>query len=272
MTVNGDSVFEPDETFAVNLTSPVNATIADAQGLGTIGNDDNPGLSIGDVAIVEPESGTRTATFVVTLSPASAGTVTVDYQTASDTATAGSDYETASGPLTFAPGTSTQPVAVTINADSDTESPETFFLNLSNANGAPIARSQAVGRIFDPGSFFTLVPCRVLDTRNPNGPYGGPAIAANTTRSFVLAGRCGIPATARAVSVNVTVTGPTVGGNLRLFGAGALVPVVSTLTYSAGQTRGNNGVVGPSPTGLAIRAVQASGSVHAIVDVNGYFE
>jgi Calx-beta domain/FG-GAP-like repeat len=273
VTVNGDHAFEADETFAVNLSSPVNVTIADPQGTGTIGNDDNQGLSIADLAIVEPPSGTRTATFLVTLSPTSGGTVTVDYDTASDTATAGTDYQSASGTLTFTPGTPTQPVSVTVNADSDTESPETFFVNLSNASGgAAIAVSQAVGSIYDPGIFFTLVPCRVFDTRNPNGPYGGPSIAANTTRNFVLAGQCGIPATARAVSINVTVTGPTAPGNLRLFAAGAPVPLVSTLNYSAGQTRGNNAFVGLGPTGLAVRAVQGSGSVHVILDVNGYFE
>jgi hypothetical protein len=69
--------------------------------------------------------------------------------------------------------------------------------------------------------------------------------------------------------VNVTVTSPSVAGNLRLFAAGAAVPLVSTLNYSAAQTRGNNAVVGVGATGLAVRAVQASGSVHAILDVNG---
>ncbi len=272
VTVNGDRVFEPDETFSVNLASPQNATIADGQGVGTIGNDDNAGLSIADLAIVEPLSGTRVATFLVTLAPTSGGTVTVDYQTANDTATAGSDYQTAAGTLTFPPNTPTQPVSVTVNADVDTEGVETFFVNLSNASGASIATSQATGSIFDPGSFFALVPCRVLDTRNPNGPYGGPALTANQTRSFVVAGRCGIPASARAISVNVTVTGPTAAGNVRLFAAGAPVPLVSSLNYSAGQTRGNNGVVGLSATGLAIRAVQGAGTTHVILDVNGYFE
>ncbi len=271
VTVNGDHVFEANETFAVNLSSPVNVTIADAQGQGTIGNDDNAGLTIADVAVVEPVAGTRIATFLVTLSPASAG-ATVDYQTASDTATQGSDYENSAGTLVLTPGTPAQPISVTINADGDTEGTETFFVNLTNPSGAPIAVSQAVGSIYAPGSFSTLVPCRVFDTRNPNGAYGGPALAANSTRSFVLAGQCGIPATARAVSVNVTATGPTVAGNLRLFAAGGAVPNASTVNYSAGQTRANNALVGIGPTGLAVRAVQASGSVHVILDVNGYFE
>jgi len=124
-----------------------------------------------------------------------------------------------------------------------------------------------------PADFFTLPPCRVLDTRNPTGAYGGPALAAGQSRTFALGGPCGIPASARAVSVNVTVTQPTAPGNIRLYRAGTALPPVSSLNYSAGQTRGNNALVRLSSTaGLAIHCAQASGSVHFILDVNGYFE
>jgi hypothetical protein len=273
VTVNGDHVFEADETFTVNLSSPINATIADAQGLGTIDNDDVPGLTIADLATVEPVTGTRTATFLVTLAPTSGGPVTVDYATANGTAIEGIDFQEATGTLTFAPGTATQPISVTVNSDGATEGAETFLVDLTNATGGPsIARNQAVGTLHDPGVFFSLVPCRVLDTRDPVGPYGGPALNAGATRNFALAGRCGIPASARAVSLNVTVTGSTAAGNVRLFAAGAAVPGVSTQNYAAGQTRGNNAVVGISATGLAVRATQPSGTAHLIVDVNGYFE
>jgi hypothetical protein len=273
VVVNGDYVFEPDETFTVNLSSPTFVTIGDGQGAGTITNDDNEGLTIADLAIVEPPTGTRVATFTVTLAPTSAGTVTVDYATAPGSATAGSDYDSVSGSLTFTPGLSTRPVSVMIRSDAAEEGSETFFVNLTNASGAPIARSQATGSVFDPGAFFTLVPCRVLDTRNPNGPYGGPVLAANSTRNVALAGQCGLPAAARAVSLNVTVTGATAAGNLRLFPAGTALPLAATLNYAPGLTRANNTVVGLSAAGLAIRAVQAAGtSAHVIIDVNGYFE
>jgi hypothetical protein len=270
--VNGDYVFEPDETFTVNLASPVNVTISDGQGLGTITNDDNEGLTISDVAVVEPTTGTRTVTFTVTLAPTSAGTVTVDYATAPDSATMGTDFDAASGTLTFTPGAATRPISVTVRADSAAEGVETFFVNLTNASGAPLARSQATGSLYDPGSYYTLTPCRVLDTRNAPGQYGGPALTANATRNVALAGQCGIPATARAVSASVTVIGSTATGNLRLFPAGATVPVAAAVNYSAGQTRSNNGFVGVSAAGLGLRAVQASGTVHVIVDVTGYFE
>jgi hypothetical protein len=146
-------------------------------------------------------------------------------------------------------------------------------VDISSASGAAIAYGQATGRIHDPGVFFSVTPCRVLDTRDPAGPYGGPALAAGQSRSFALAGRCGIPASARVVAVNLTVTGPTTVGNLRLYPAGQALPPTSTLNYAAGQTRANNAVAGLSAAGaLAIRCTQSSGSAHVILDVAGYFE
>ncbi|MER9935505.1 Calx-beta domain-containing protein, partial [Mesorhizobium sp. M0088] len=87
--VNGDTILEPDETFTLNLSNPVNVTIADGQGLGTILNDDAapPTISVGDVAIVEGDAGTTSAQLAVTLSSASANTVSVQVATADGTAT-----------------------------------------------------------------------------------------------------------------------------------------------------------------------------------------
>jgi hypothetical protein len=273
VAVRGDRVFEADEDFLVNLSLPVNAALADAQGVGTILNDDVPGLSVADVDVVEPASGTRSAVFTVTLAPTSASPVTVGYATSALTATAGSDYDDGTGTLTFDPGVSTRPVSVTILADTLAEGVETFRLDLSGPSGASIAHGQATGRIHDPGNLFTLAPCRVLDTRDPAGPYGGPALAAGESRPFVLAGRCGIPASARAVTVNLTVTGPTSRGNLRLYPADQAVPSTSTLNYVAGLTRANNAIVGLSASGaLAVRCTQASGTAHVVLDVTGYFE
>ncbi len=123
-----------------------------------------------------------------------------------------------------------------------------------------------------PASLYTVAPCRILDTRRPNGDLGGPALQAGKVRNFVLVGHCGIPETVRAVSINVTVVGPTVSGDLRLYPAGPNSPVVSTINYRAGQTRANNMVAGLGGAGdLGVRCDQNSGTVHLIVDVNGYF-
>jgi hypothetical protein len=136
------------------------------------------------------------------------------------------------------------------------------------------ARSATLGVASPPAtSFYTVAPCRVADTRTtPNGPYAGPALAAGATRTFDFAGRCGVPASVRAVSVNLAVTGPSAAGSCALFPAGGAASTAA-ITYSAGQTRGNNAISGVGASaGLSVRCSQAGGTVHAILDVNGYFE
>jgi hypothetical protein len=122
-------------------------------------------------------------------------------------------------------------------------------------------------------SFHTVTPCRVVDTRGAAGPVGGPALAAGASRSFTVVGRCSIPATAWALSLNLAVTGPTAAGNLRVYPGGTPVPASSTLNYAAGQTRANSATVSLGPAGdVAVFCGQAAGTAHFILDVNGYFE
>jgi hypothetical protein len=126
--------------------------------------------------------------------------------------------------------------------------------------------------ITPPSQYFTLTPCRVIDTRNANGPYGGPPLAAGADRSFTIAGQCGVPATASAVMINATVVFPTAGGNLRIFPTGGSVPTVSALNYSTNQTRGNNGIFSLNAQGQFTVRVSPTGFTHLVVDVTGYFE
>ena len=124
-----------------------------------------------------------------------------------------------------------------------------------------------------PANYFTLTPCRVIDTRNSNGPLGGPALAGGANRTFAIRNQCGIPAGATSVSINVTVTGPTAQGLLTFYAAGAPPPLVSTINYGAGQTRANNAILPLGAAGdFVVSCAQASGSVHFILDVNGYFQ
>lgn len=133
-------------------------------------------------------------------------------------------------------------------------------------------------RIDDPvGSlaFYTLPPCRVVDTRNAIGPLGGPALAAGSTRGFAIAGACGVPADARAVSINLTVAGPTAAGFLTVFPAALPSnPNVSSINFRAGSTRANNAVVSLGWNGTADAKVfnGSAGTVNVILDVNGYFQ
>jgi hypothetical protein len=124
------------------------------------------------------------------------------------------------------------------------------------------------------GTYHTIAPCRLIDTRNPTGAYGGPSLAAGADRNFDIdAGTCGIPSTATAVFMNVVVVTPSATGNLRIWPAGSVAPLVSALNYSAFQTRSNNGIFKLGTGGaISMRPTQASGTVDVIVDIGGYFE
>ncbi len=123
-----------------------------------------------------------------------------------------------------------------------------------------------------PTRFYTLAPCRVLDTRAPAGPYGGPAIPAQNIRTFLLAGRCGIPADAVTVSANITVVQPFMDGNLRVFPGGGPSPPTSVINYRGGQIRANNLLARLGAGQISIQNDQGSGTTHVLLDVNGYFK
>lgn len=146
----GDTRFEDDETFFINLSNPTNVTIADGQGMGTIKNDDPiPSLTINDVTLAEGSSGTRLFVFTVRLSNPSSRQITVQFATADETAEAGSDYVMAAGTLTVSPGLTSTVALITVNGDTLVEGNETFFVNLSNPTDASLGDSQGVGTIID---------------------------------------------------------------------------------------------------------------------------
>lgn len=134
-------------------------------------------------------------------------------------------------------------------------------------------QSRPAAAASSPTSFYTIVPCRAVDTRRPEGPFGGPPVEVGRDRSFRLGGRCGIPATARAVSANVTVLEADAPGELVIFPADVDEPIASGLSYRPGRVRANNGIfrLGPGAT-LEVSCRQNSGGVHVLLDVNGYFE
>ncbi len=149
--VSDDSLDESDETFFVDISGAVNASIGDNRGIGTIVDDDNPPvISIDDVSVTEGNDGTASATFTVSLSAESGQLVTVNVATADGSATAGADYEALlPATVTFNPGETTKTVAVAVKGDTLDEIDESFFVNLSNAGNATIADSQGVGTIED---------------------------------------------------------------------------------------------------------------------------
>lgn len=118
-------------------------------------------------------------------------------------------------------------------------------------------------------SFHTLAPCRLVDTRAGQAP----ALVAGATRTFVVGGGCAVPVSARAVSVNATIVSPTEAGYLTLHPGGSPRPLASSINYTAGQVRANNAILTLGElSDLGVFCGQAGGSVHLVLDVNGYFE
>ncbi len=137
-----------------------------------------------------------------------------------------------------------------------------------NSHGAACMVSNAAEQ------FYTIpAPCRLVDTRNANGPLGGPALHSGTLRDFTLNGTCGLPATAKALSLNITVVSPT-GSGFISFSPDCMPPLASTVNFTTGQTRANNAVLPVDANGILTvsPAISGNGTVHLILDVNGYFQ
>ena len=124
-----------------------------------------------------------------------------------------------------------------------------------------------------PASLHVLAPCRVADTRDPNGPRGGPALQPHAVRVFDVAGVCGIPAGAVAVAVNLTVTNVGSPGELVAFPSDILRPTISSISFQTGRTRANNSVLVLAGLSTTFSVFNNSGAtVDFVFDVNGYFQ
>jgi hypothetical protein len=112
-----------------------------------------------------------------------------------------------------------------------------------------------------------------VDTRNPAGTNGGPILGSNAQRDFAVRGNCGVPATAKAVSLNVTITGANTASFLTLWPSGGTRPVVSTINFTQNDVALANGaIVGLAAVSPDLSVYNNSGNVHLILDVTGYFQ
>ncbi len=154
-----------------------------------------------------------------------------------------------------------------VNAGTATGAPATDFEGTPR-DGAPDVGAyefRATGL-----SFYAVTPCRLVDTRGADGPALEPSGAPD--RTFTLTGGpCGVPAEARSLSVNVTVTQPAGDGNLVLYPAEHSPPVTSIVSFVTGRTRASKSLLLLSGDGAAKARNRSAGTVHLIVDVNGYF-
>jgi uncharacterized repeat protein (TIGR01451 family) len=254
---------------------------------GTVDSDQTPPLSIPETVPVPQvsgigvfkaltnnadEDGTSTMslgdTLTYTITATNAGNVTLTNVTVDDDLTGTVDAACASS-LALSASCSVDVTYVVQQSDVDARViNNTGTVDSDQTPPVSTVHHQSLGV-----SFFTVDPCRIIDTRNANEPLGGPALVTGDDRNFTVTDACNIPSTAKAISVNIAVTGPTAAGNLRLHPGGTPVPPTSSINYSPGQTRSNNAVVPLNNMGeLAVFVGGASGTVHFILDVNGYFQ
>jgi YVTN family beta-propeller protein len=171
-------------------------------------------------------------------------------------------------------------VVVVLNASEGT-----FSTLLNDYGTGNIVVSSATNRIYvangnnsisafngpTPLQFVTMTPCRVVDTRDPNGPLGGPPIPGGTYRAFPLpqSQNCTIPAEAVAYSLNVTVVPHQALGYLTIWPATTPQPVVSTMNSLDGRIKANAAVVPAGYQGSV--SVYAANTTDVVLDIDGYF-
>src|SRR5439155_1405462 len=172
VTVNGDTKFEPNETFFVNLSNPVNATISDNQGAGTIVNDDGqPTISISDVSQNEGNVGPTVFTFTVSLSSASLDRMSTRLNSSHVATTyAVVGYEDTSGTVAFLPGVTSQPVAVTVNGTTNSEPNNLSLHDALPIFNATISDNQGAGTIVNDDGQPTISISDVSQNEGNVGP------------------------------------------------------------------------------------------------------
>ena len=183
--------------------------------------------------------------------------------------------------LTMWPSGQPEPNVSTLNSDGRVKANAAITPAGSNG-GVNVYVSEATQFILDidgyfvPAStplalaFYPVTPCRIADTRNAAGPFGGPFLGAGSSRSFpVLSSSCGLPSNAQAYSLNVTALPHSTLNYLTSWPTGKTEPNASTLNSSTGTVVANAAIV-PAGSGGDV-SIFVSDAADVILDVNGYF-
>jgi hypothetical protein len=186
------------------------------------------------------------------------------------------------GFLTLWPDGSPQPLASTLNNLTGTVVANAAILTAGTGGAFNAYVTDASHLIVDLNGYFAapgqpgalalypMTPCRIFDTRMPNGPFGGPILALNATRNFTIpSSACNVPSTAQSYVTNATVVPPGVFGYLTLYPNGVPQPTVSTLNAIDGALHSNAAIV-PAGTGGVV-SVYTSDVTHLLLDISGYF-
>ncbi len=171
----------------------------------------------------------------------------------------------------LASAASYDPITITVNVSGSAPSSVINMVSVTGGGDSLVHTANDPTAILPQAlRFVPVVPCRIADTRNANGPFGGPAIAGGGTRDLaVTASACAIPANAVSYSLNVTVVPSGPLGFVTVWPSGQTQPTVSTLNSLDGRIKANAAIV-PAGAGGAI-SVFASDPANVVIDINGYF-
>lgn len=183
------------------------------------------------------------------------------------------------GYLTAWPAGQTQPFVSTLNSPDGSVVANAAMVPAGTGGAVNVFVTDPADTILDINGYFAaagaagelrfrpLVPCRAVDTREASG---APALAGGAKRDFTIAGKCGVPAAAKALSMNVTVVPNGPLGYLSLWPAGKPQPLVSTLNSFQGRVVANAALTPLGANGAV--SVFVTNQTHVILDVNGYFD
>jgi len=217
VTIVGDEIGEVDETFSVQLSNPQGGTIAQGTASITLDNDDEPAITITGPANKNENANGGKYVLTATLSEESEERVTVVWNTANDSAQAGSDYTATGGTLTFEPGTTTALFTVQVTGDTTIENDEQFKIVLSNPDNASLPQTEFLADILNDD----LPTVSISTTSGTEGDSG--------TTNFVFT-----VALSQAINSQVTVVFNTANG-IATSADNDYVPTSGTLTFEPNQ-------------------------------------
>jgi hypothetical protein len=242
---------------SVNFTATTNPVTLRVKGTSSNGCAASESINVTVTSCTAPSLTSVTPSMSITLgtaidlSAAAGGTGPISYQWYVGSSGNTSVPAAAGNPVNVAPGATTS-----------------YWVRATNSCGSADSATVTVTVVVTPGvasAFYTLTPCRVLDTR-----YTTP-LANGATRDVQLTGSCGIPLNAKAAVANVVAVTPVADGNLAFYPTGTVWPGTSTISYRVNKTRANSAILGLSAAGQTT-VLNSGGTQHFIIDVTGYFE
>ncbi len=254
----GDTTFEADETFRVDLFNIANATVGDASGTATITNDDvQPPvtITIDDVNVAEGASGTTPATFTVSLSRPSGIPITVAWATLGTDALAGQDYEDASGVVTFVPGDVEEPITIDVYGDMVVEADEVFGVLLGAPNGAVIADGSGIGTILNDDLYADVTIVKTADHDATTNPVG-----AGQRLEYTIAVRNIGPGPASGIQITDALPGTSTPNDARFC---EVIAPATTCDTTAGTTYATTTAIPPIAS-LAVGATRTFRIGHTV--------